>query len=88
MSPDLTVNLVVHEIIKEVTRARKLHKGINSLHESYSVILEELEEYWELVKINPRKLSEIEQQKRMEEIHGELIQTAAMCVRSLLDLNL
>jgi predicted acylesterase/phospholipase RssA len=82
------VEVVTDEVYREVIRARQLHRGMNSLHESYAVILEELDEFWEQVKVNPKKLSPEAQQVRMEELRKELIQTAAMCVRSILDLKL
>jgi hypothetical protein len=82
------VNVVTDQIAGEVRRAVQLHKGMNSLHESYAVILEELDEFWEQVKRNPKKLSPDEQDLRMCEIRNELIQTAAMCVRTIVDLKL
>lgn len=79
---------VVARIEDEVIRAVQLHKGINSLHEAKAVIEEEFDEFWELVKVNPRKLSPEEQFNRLNELRKELIQTAAMCVRTIVDLNL
>lgn len=79
---------ITDEVAREVNRASGLHKGIVSLHEAKAVIEEELEEFWELVKVNPGKLSPTEQKTRMVKIHEELIQTAAMCVRAIADLKL
>ena len=76
------------EIQKEVDRAMNLHRGMNSLHEAYAVIKEELDEFWEKVKVNPKKLSDGERECRMRNLREELIQTAAMCVRSIVDLKL
>ena len=76
------------EIENEVKRATQIHRGMNSLHEAYAVILEELDEFWEQVKVNPRKLSPDEQALRLARIRNELIQTAAMCVRAIGDLKL
>jgi len=66
------------ELLNEVARAESLHAPINSAHEGYSVILEELDEFWEQVRL-----------KRAERdpstMRRELIQTAAMCVRTIRD---
>jgi len=37
-------------ILQEYYRARKKHRPMQSAHEGYSVILEELEELWDAVK--------------------------------------
>src|ERR1017187_8379793 len=73
------------EVWNEVRRAMVLHKGINSLHEGYAVILEEMDEFWEQVKINPKKLSAADQGRRIKELRKELIQVAAMCERTIVD---
>lgn len=59
----------------EVRRAEGLHSPINSLHEGYAVILEELDEFWEEV----RKKRE---ERDLGAVREELVQTAAMCVRT------
>jgi hypothetical protein len=82
MDPD--VRKFTDEVAVEVTRARRLHKGMVSLHEAKAVIEEELDEFWELVKVNPKKLDPEHQERRMKELRQELIQTAAMCVRSIM----
>lgn len=83
-SLESTVKLVRAEVV----RAIDLHRGMNSLHEAYAVILEEVDEFWEQVKVNPKKLSVEEQSKRMAELRKELIQIAAMAIRSIVDLRL
>lgn len=82
------VDEIAEQIATEVRRAVQIHRGMTSLHESYAVILEELDEFWEQVKINPKKLNGEDQQRRMAILRNELIQTAAMCVRSIFDLKL
>jgi vacuolar-type H+-ATPase catalytic subunit A/Vma1 len=62
----------------EIERARAKHKPINSAHEGYSVILEELDEFWDEVK---RKL-EMRDNRHMYE---ELVQIAAMAQRTAED---
>jgi len=88
LSLEQDVEQVTAEIAAEVKRAIQLHRGMNSLHEAYAVILEEVDEFWEKVKVNPKKLSEGERDCRLRNLREELIQTAAMCVRSIVDLKL
>jgi len=61
---------------------------MNSAHEAYSVILEELEEFWDEVKLNPKKLAPEEQAARRRRMQNELLQIAAMCVRATIDCSL
>lgn len=65
-------------IVTEVARAEKLHAPINSLHEGYAVIAEELDEFWDQVKLKARDRDPVS-------VRTELIQTAAMCVRTILN---
>lgn len=60
----------------ELVRARDLHAAISSAHEGYSVILEELDEFWQEVK---RKHSD------PELMWDELVQVAAMAARTAED---
>jgi hypothetical protein len=62
----------------EVADARRKHNRINSVHEGYAVILEELDEFWEQV----RKRSE---QRDQAEMWMELVQVAAMAQRTAED---
>jgi hypothetical protein len=66
---------------EELEIAMEKHKPLNSAHEAYAVILEELDEFWEEV----RKKRE---ERSREAMRTELIQTAAMCVRAIHDLDL
>lgn len=67
---------------QELTEARDTHtKAINSHHEAYSVILEELEEYWQEVR---SKASD----RRPARMLAELVQIGAMCQRAAEDLHL
>lgn len=65
----------------EVERAEGLHPRIHSLHEGYAVILEELDEF----KAEVWKKSS---QRDDENVTKELIQCAAMCVRTLVNMEL
>jgi len=63
----------------EVRRAQAKHAPINSPHEGYAVILEELDELWDLVK---------QQRPDPAEMLTELIQIAAMAARTAEDCEL
>lgn len=73
--------IALNHLAEELKRARALHSPLNSSHEAYSVILEELDEFWVEVK-----------KKRANRDKGlmfkELIQVAAMAVRATSDLEL
>lgn len=71
---------ILKEICDEVARAERLHGPINSLHEGYAIIAEELDEFWELVKLKAKDRDPVG-------VHTELIQTAAMCVRTLINVE-
>jgi hypothetical protein len=75
-------------VAAELGRAMIQHGPMHSAHEAYAVILEELEEFWWQVKINPKKLSPEAQNDRLIEMRKELLQVAAMAVRAIVDLNL
>ena len=55
--------------------AAKRHGGFNSLHEAYSVILEELDEIWDITKLKKKD-------RDANEIKKELIQLAAMAIKA------
>lgn len=63
-------------ISMEHDRATKLHGPLMSSHEAYAVVLEELEEYWELVK---------SRQGFSEQALTEMVQVGAMALRTLID---
>jgi hypothetical protein len=69
------------EIEQEVLRASAKHAPMNSHHEAYAVILEEVEEYWREVQKGGST-----QPRCPKALKEELIHTAAMCVRALHDL--
>jgi hypothetical protein len=54
---------------------------MNSLHEAYSVILEELDELWEQVRLK-------REERHRGQIYRELVQISAMAERAATDLNL
>lgn len=69
------------DIVKELDRAMRLHGPMNSAHEAYAVILEEVDELWEEV----RKKRDARSRLKMR---SELIQIAAMACRAIYDLDL
>lgn len=64
----------------ELAQARKLHPPIHSLHEGYAVLLEEVDELWEQVRM--KSLA-----RDPDMIGRELIQIAAMAQRMAEDLG-
>lgn len=66
------------EVDDEVMRARKKHAPINSAHEGHSVILEEVEEFWDEVKLK-------REARDPEKMWNELVQVAAMAMRTAED---
>jgi hypothetical protein len=82
------LEILLDSIGKEVRHARELHSPMNSLHEGYAVILEEMDEFWEEVKMNPKKLDITARERRINNMRKELVQIAAMCVRTVLDCEL
>lgn len=61
----------------EVDAAASKYPALNSPHEGYAVIREELDELWEEIKAN---------RGRSEHAHDEAKQVAAMAIRYMLDL--
>lgn len=72
---------VVRSIIQEFATASAKHPPLNSAHEGYAIIFEELDELWDEVKKKPSK-------RRCSKMRTEAIQVGAMAMRFLLDLNL
>ena len=65
----------------ELEQAEALHGSYNSYHEAYAVILEELDEFWEIV----RKKT---QDRNDNEAYAELVQIAVTAWRTARDLKL
>lgn len=72
--------LIIADILKEHERAINLHPPFNSRHEGYAILLEELDELWEIVKLNHAKTPECRKDMRKE-----AIQVAAMSIRFIED---
>lgn len=87
------IRLFLMDVGDEAIDAASKHARMHSHHEAKAVIEEEFTEYWDLVMLNPRKPMvhprkgyPLTPEQRLQELREELIQTAAMCVRALVDL--
>lgn len=65
----------------ELARARHLHAPLHSPHEAYGAILEELDEFWDQVRMH-------DDRREKETMLRELVQVAAMAMRTAEDLHL
>lgn len=70
---------IANEVLEELGRAVKAHGSMQSSHEGYAVILEELDELWEHVKTKDGGYNQYARK--------EAIQVAAMAMRYVLDLD-
>ena len=68
------------DMIEEWFRAEALYPNFHSMHEAYAVMLEELDEFWEQVRLKPYA-------RDPEVIYRELIQIAAMALRTVTSLG-
>ena len=72
-------NPFLEKVSAEFERAAKLHGPMHSAHEAFAVILEEVEEFKaEVFKKRPDR----------ENMLTELVQIAAMCAKTVDNLNL
>lgn len=69
---------IAGEVVMEIQRARASFPNLNSVHEGYAVILEELDEFWDEVKMKYDSRSD-------DRMRKELVQVAAMCIRTIAD---
>lgn len=71
----------VNDMILELEKAEALHGPYNSYHEAYAVILEELDEFWEIVRMKT-------QDRNDRDAYVELVQIAVTAWRTARDLGL
>ena len=84
---------VLQDVSNELKSARATHAPVNSHHEGYAVILEELDELWEVCKMNTHKfdVSDSEwgkedlRRRKREAMRKEAVQVAAMAIRFIQD---
>ena len=69
----------VHDVCTELLIARHDHPDMNSPHEGYAIILEELDELWDEVR---RK----DEQQDLGRMRAEACQVAAMAIRFMTDI--
>lgn len=67
------------EVREEFDRAARLWGSMQSAHEGYAIILEELDELWEMVQQSQKG------KVTREEMRAEACQVAAMAVRFMVD---
>jgi len=65
---------------EEISRVEKKHKPLNSLHEAYAVLAEEVDELWDEVKKKRRHRDD-------DAIYSELVQIATAAWRTARDLG-
>lgn len=63
------------EIEEEYYNAKEKFKPFHNLHEAYAIIKEELDEFWDVVKLNQKKNPD-----RVCRARQEAKQIAAMCL--------
>jgi len=69
------------DVLRELARARMRHAPLNSLHEAYAVILEEVDELWDICRQKAEDRQPVATRK-------ELVQIAAMAFRAAIDLHM
>lgn len=77
----MTLDRALSETVEELARATRVHGPFASPHEGFAVLLEEVDELWEAVRLRP---ADPTRRARMRE---EAAQVAAMAVRFLIDLE-
>lgn len=77
------MEIILVEVFDEVVSATRKFGSFNSSHEGYAVILEELDELWEVVK---SKAGIDAYPGREKDLRTEAKQVAAMACRFMLDL--
>lgn len=72
---------ILLEIKQEYERAEQMFPAFHSLHEGYAVLLEEVDELWEMVRAKQSHKAGVMARK-------ECIQIAAMAIRMIVDREL
>lgn len=75
----MRIDKILDRILKEFEDATFKFPAFNNAHEGYAVLLEEVDELWENIKLNQSTPG------RTELIRDEAIQVAAMAIRLIYD---
>lgn len=78
MSRDTDLEFVLVEVKNELKRAQRDYAQFNTAHEGYAILLEELDELWDIVK--KKQMS-----RDYSAMGNEAKQIAAMAIRFYLD---
>lgn len=70
---------ILEVITAEFFKATKKFGSFHNAHEGYAVLLEEVDELWENIKLNQKT------ENRIELIKEEAIQVSAMAIRIIFD---
>jgi len=95
MENDNNISKIADEVTEELERAESKFAPFNSAHEGYAVLLEEVDELWDVVKLNPKKIQYSlshpdsqppnkrawQQKQHHKMMRAEAIQVAAMAMR-------
>ena len=76
------VTKLFDEIFKEVNKILPKFAPYNSSHEAYGVLLEEMDEFWEAVKMGKFEVDE-GGRTRNKAMNDEIIQVAAVAIATL-----
>ena len=74
----LSLNQIYQAVCLEVETAQQNWPAMNSAHEAYAVLLEEVDELWDHVKTNQKR-------RDIPAMQKEAIQVAAMAIRFALE---
>ena len=70
----------INDVCMELTSAMERYPALGSYHEGWAVILEEVDELWDEVKLKPLL-------RNPEKLRAEAMQIAAMALRFMIDLT-
>lgn len=73
----MNIEKALDAVVEELYSATEKHGPFHSAHEGYAVILEELDELWDEIKLKNRNQTNIRE---------EAVQVAAMALRFLVDI--
>lgn len=75
---EINIDLILNEIKEELQRA-SVWPAMNSAHEGYAVLAEEVDELWDHVKTNQKR-------RDLDAMRKEAVQVAAMAIRFAIEI--